>query len=412
MFELVILSGARAGVVVPAEHGMVAGRDATCALEVPDPSASRQHARFDWDGVELRLVDTKSSNGTYVNERPIQSERLQNGDTIRIGNTNLRVQQRATHPSVESHATGEPRTLAPERTIFGIGDTAEPYRTHSRPLRRADAEQGSPEARVLQHRLASMIRVSELLASARTPDGLFAPVLDALFELLPQTDRGFLLLGDSETNLRPQAVRRRRPSREGEAPPRVSRSICRAALETRSAFIYREGDDTPIDRGHSIVDLQIRSALALPLMIGEETLGLIVLDTRDPRQNYDQDDLELGVAVCHQVAIAMRSAQLVRAVEAETHDTQQPPPLSAARPDRAGPARRTRRRIGRPPHPGHRAVCRRHRLYQPLRATRPKRTGPLDERLLQPGRALHPADRGFDRQVHGRRDHGGLGRSV
>ena len=48
MFDLVFLSGVRAGAVVQVTESMVAGRSPDCDIEVPDPNASRAHIRFEW----------------------------------------------------------------------------------------------------------------------------------------------------------------------------------------------------------------------------------------------------------------------------------------------------------------------------------------------------------------------------
>ena len=94
MFDLVFLSGVRAGAVVQVTESMVASL-ADCDIEVPDPNASRTHIRFEWDGAQLFVVDNGSSNGSYVNERRVESQLLRHGDVVRLGETRLRVQRRA-----------------------------------------------------------------------------------------------------------------------------------------------------------------------------------------------------------------------------------------------------------------------------------------------------------------------------
>ena len=67
MFELVFVTGSRAGEVVAVKSSLMAGRSPECSLEVPDPNASRQHARIVFDGTGLTLVDNRSANGTFLN---------------------------------------------------------------------------------------------------------------------------------------------------------------------------------------------------------------------------------------------------------------------------------------------------------------------------------------------------------
>jgi class 3 adenylate cyclase len=82
--------------------------------------------------------------------------------------------------------------------------------------------------------------------------------------------------------------------------------------------MYHEGGEQAFDAGNSIVDLQIRSAIAAPLLVGADVLGVVVLDTRHLRRAYDQDDLELVVSICHQIAVAIRNRQLLEQVEKQT----------------------------------------------------------------------------------------------
>jgi len=67
--------------------GLVVGRTGS-DIELADPEVSRRHATFrDVDG-GIAVEDLGSSNGTFVNEQPVQGiVTLQSGDTVRFGNT-------------------------------------------------------------------------------------------------------------------------------------------------------------------------------------------------------------------------------------------------------------------------------------------------------------------------------------
>jgi FHA domain-containing protein len=65
------------------------GRLAECDVVVDDPGASRQHARIRRTDGGFELVDLGSTNGTLVNDGPIQEHVLENGDRITIGQTVL-----------------------------------------------------------------------------------------------------------------------------------------------------------------------------------------------------------------------------------------------------------------------------------------------------------------------------------
>jgi pSer/pThr/pTyr-binding forkhead associated (FHA) protein len=56
---------------------------------VPDPGASRRHARIHADGADYVLSDLGSTNGTFVNDESAGEVMLHDGDRITIGTTVL-----------------------------------------------------------------------------------------------------------------------------------------------------------------------------------------------------------------------------------------------------------------------------------------------------------------------------------
>lgn len=65
---------------------VVIGRDAECAICLPDRSVSRQHAAVRRSGRGYVLVDNGSKNGTWLNGQPVTGEPrpLKDGDDISI----------------------------------------------------------------------------------------------------------------------------------------------------------------------------------------------------------------------------------------------------------------------------------------------------------------------------------------
>jgi pSer/pThr/pTyr-binding forkhead associated (FHA) protein len=63
------------------------GRSSHCDITLPDAEVSRQHARLEWRPDGLYLVDTNSTNGTYVHGHRVAQARLRGGERIRIGST-------------------------------------------------------------------------------------------------------------------------------------------------------------------------------------------------------------------------------------------------------------------------------------------------------------------------------------
>ncbi|TVR13477.1 MAG: FHA domain-containing protein [Planctomycetota bacterium] len=309
MFELVFLSGVRAGAVVHINADMTAGRSPDCDIEVPDPNASRLHFRLLWDGASLTAVDNGSSNGTFVNESRIESYKLSHGDVIRLGETRIRTQRRQRKAGRLRDSTSS--------SVFGFRDQDNDDAVASAlSLSLVDATFGGDgSVENLTARLEAMIWVSETMATATDTDTLFHPIIEALFRVFPQAERGFLLLGDAVDVLEPQAMRTRKSgATEGLT---VSASLCRAALERRAVVVYVEDENADFDQGMSLVDLRIRSAMAVPLMVKDEILGVTIIDTQDRSQPFNENDMGLAAAVCRQGAVALKNALLLNEVERE-----------------------------------------------------------------------------------------------
>jgi pSer/pThr/pTyr-binding forkhead associated (FHA) protein len=85
--------GLRAGRTIEIVSATVIGRDAGTGIRLDgDEFASSQHARIEprQDGVWVE--DLGSTNGTFLNGERITAERLQPGDVVRVGQTELRLE--------------------------------------------------------------------------------------------------------------------------------------------------------------------------------------------------------------------------------------------------------------------------------------------------------------------------------
>lgn len=69
----------------------IVGRGQDAQFRIPDTGVSRQHADIQWDGSVALIVDLQSTNGTVVNDTPINEWQLADGDVIRIGHSDITV---------------------------------------------------------------------------------------------------------------------------------------------------------------------------------------------------------------------------------------------------------------------------------------------------------------------------------
>lgn len=66
------------------------GRGLIADVRLEDPHVSRRHAIIALRGEGVRVLDDRSSNGTFVNGRPVTVAHLADGDVVRFGRVALR----------------------------------------------------------------------------------------------------------------------------------------------------------------------------------------------------------------------------------------------------------------------------------------------------------------------------------
>jgi pSer/pThr/pTyr-binding forkhead associated (FHA) protein len=70
---------------LPAFGTVGLGRHPDCEIPLPDITVSRRHAEIQPGSGQFLLTDTGSLNGTYVNQQPVDTIALNDGDEIAIG---------------------------------------------------------------------------------------------------------------------------------------------------------------------------------------------------------------------------------------------------------------------------------------------------------------------------------------
>ncbi len=67
----------------------IVGRADDAHVKLADVGTSRRHARIAYDGTSAVITDLGSTNGTLINDEPIDEQLLRPGDRIRLGATTL-----------------------------------------------------------------------------------------------------------------------------------------------------------------------------------------------------------------------------------------------------------------------------------------------------------------------------------
>ena len=86
--EVVTLSGDGSRHEI-SKRKIVVGRSRDCDIQVNDPNVSRRHAELRQEGAAYWIVDLGSTNGLEVNGKRLQRAKLEDGDRITLGSTEL-----------------------------------------------------------------------------------------------------------------------------------------------------------------------------------------------------------------------------------------------------------------------------------------------------------------------------------
>jgi len=340
--EQIVISGDRA----------VLGRHPECDIVLDAAAVSRQHAQILQEGDDFYIEDLHSRNGTFVNGRLVQSkQQLADGDRLKICDLLFTFYRQ---PPTSELGAGALRTAAgpgsnitdSQRVSAGFGgvgfDGAGSFgsaglggvprfgeanlvnrtemvddgegTSNSTIMLQVDASPRRSTALSIvnpEMKLKAMIEIAQNLARAVTLEEVLPKLLDSMFKIFTQADRGFIILRTlPDGPLIPKAIKCRHSELEDRV--RISRTIVRQAMESKQALLSADAaTDVRFESSQSIADLRIRSLMCAPLINGEgHALGVIQVDTTDQRQRFQKDDLDLLASIAAQAGVAIDNAQM------------------------------------------------------------------------------------------------------
>jgi serine phosphatase RsbU (regulator of sigma subunit)/pSer/pThr/pTyr-binding forkhead associated (FHA) protein len=301
MASLTVVKGQSQHANIPLEgEKIVLGRNADCQVVINVPAVSREHAMIRRIQGKFYIEDLKSRNGTFVNNQEVTTRTLlRDNDRIKICDNIYEFQEAPPKPPI-------PATMRPggeEEEEEESSSTVEATLSHSskRILEAQPAE-----------KLAFLLDITADLTQTFNLGQLLPKIVDSLFQVFKQADRGFIILAEEGSDkLIPTVIKTRRPHEESTA--RFSRKIVYRCLETGEALLSEDASaDKRFDLSQSIADCRIRSVMCAPLTgrTSNKPIGVIQLDTQDRSKKFNADDLKLLLAVAGQAAIALENAKM------------------------------------------------------------------------------------------------------
>lgn len=167
------------------EGSYLVGRGESCIISLADGSVSERHARFILEQDKAWVEDLNSSNGTFVNSRPISKcTPLTASDIVAIGGTVFRLQPRVATPAKATSPT--PSTTPSPVTQASIpSQTRQPLPTLS-PAERARQERHRQIKTQLHAELIKRLGLKRLATQAVSSEELESRVKSTLKTILDE----------------------------------------------------------------------------------------------------------------------------------------------------------------------------------------------------------------------------------
>lgn len=249
---------------VPVQGTMVMGRQAQCDIVLPDGMVSRAHLRVQRDEDGWWVEDLGSSHGTFHGEERLGRMLWEPGSTIQIADGAY-------------------------------------YLT----LKRETAASAS------EINLHAILQTATLLTGQVELDDLLEQTLDRLL-YISGTDRGFIMLPEQgDLVVKVQRNLASGISHLAEDIQLSMSSVKQVYEQGEPVWIRNVASDDSLKLRQSVVNLQIKTILCLPMTVQGERIGVLYLDSRRVvTEPVDRATFEAIVSLC---AIAIERTRLAEA---------------------------------------------------------------------------------------------------
>jgi serine phosphatase RsbU (regulator of sigma subunit) len=313
MATLKILQGGEVGKVYDLDgERWVMGRSPECDLVLDVAAVSRRHVILTKENGQFFVQDLGSRNGTYINnQRVIDRGPLRNGDRMLICDILFEFSDGTPLPNLSGAMPiagglfgGSPEQQADDE----LDATSQIMATLDVTKGAANLWQMSAKP---ETQLKALVEISNNLGNSLLVKEILPKILDSLFKIFVQADRGFIVMRPRpDAPLAPVATKARRSSDEEKM--RMSRTIVQQAMDGKKAILSADAStDERFGMAQSIADFQIRSLICAP-MIGSngDPLGVIQIDTSNQMSRFTDQDLQLLAGIANQAAISLDNARL------------------------------------------------------------------------------------------------------
>jgi transcriptional regulator with GAF, ATPase, and Fis domain len=259
------------------------------------------------ESAQFTIIDLESYNGTFVNGVPVREQVLQDGDQIAVGDVLLLflLQDGAEAASIPVEL--DEVDLITRSTIR---------------LRCEDALYLQPESvlaelptsRVAQN-LNALLKISRAISSISSLDELQTELFKLILEIIPAEREAILLVDRGRQTF--TSTRGWAKFSGADDSIKGSQTITTQVLREGVALLSNDLTTQELGQSPSLLAAQVCSVLCVPLVVFNQPLGVIYLDTSDTATRFDEDHLQLLVAIATIAAAALENARQLEWSQAE-----------------------------------------------------------------------------------------------
>ncbi len=162
--------------------------------------------------------------------------------------------------------------------------------------------------------LLHLLKTNQNLLLAGDRQKLLDFILDEAIRL-SGAERGFIILG-SEGSEAPAAARSLDKETLRRAREKFSTTVFRQVLQTGEPLISMDAEKDPqLQQAKSIVELQLRSVLCVPIRLADRPLGVLYLDNRFTEGAFQENQVQQLSLFADQAALALNALDSLAAAE-------------------------------------------------------------------------------------------------
>ena len=167
-----------------------------------------------------------------------------------------------------------------------------------------------------KHKIEALVKVGHVINSSLGLNQVLEQVMDSLIELV-QAERGFLMLRQEDSKAKVEIARGIDQVDLDADAFAFSWTIVQQVMSTGVPVLTTNAQEDPrFGMEASVVSLQLRSILCVPMKLKEEIIGVMFVDNRIHTGLFKESDLELLSAFADQAAMAINNAQLFDELQA------------------------------------------------------------------------------------------------